>query len=162
MKEENPNLVSNTKPKGLCFQQSTSSWNADLKAHTPILGDKLFNFGKQRHVAEFLKFLRPHPSSFWWTIRTEDKKWTWPQRIWRILSSTFQNPQNTWPLRSRFLSHKKRKGKIRGRRPRPKKTAINTAVWYWCVQLNCVTKRTILGVCTAYIYLSFWTLYEYS
>ena len=44
-----------TKPKGRCFQKSTSIRKANFKAPASGLEDKVFDFRKQKHAAEFVK-----------------------------------------------------------------------------------------------------------
>ena len=55
VKEEKSKVDGDANPKGWRFQQSTSSRKDTCKASTCEIEDKVLQFGKQRHFAEFVK-----------------------------------------------------------------------------------------------------------
>ena len=55
VKEDKPKVESSAKPKGVCFQKSTSTLTASFKSPMTRLEYKVFNFGKQKHAAYFVK-----------------------------------------------------------------------------------------------------------
>ena len=55
VKEEKPRVEGCTKPKGSHFQKLTSTKKDNSKALSAVLEDKVFNFGKQKLAAGFVK-----------------------------------------------------------------------------------------------------------
>ena len=55
VKEEKPKVEGGSKTKGRHFQQLISTRKASFKAPTTRLEDKVFDFGEQKHAADFVK-----------------------------------------------------------------------------------------------------------
>ena len=54
--EEKPKVEDGAVSKGRRFQQSTETWKATFKAPTSGLEYNVFEFGRQRHAADFAKY----------------------------------------------------------------------------------------------------------
>ena len=55
VKDERYKVEGGTKPKGRHFQPSTSNRKAGFKAPVTVLEDTVFDSGKRKHAADFVK-----------------------------------------------------------------------------------------------------------